>query len=141
MITQRRGQKITRWTPAEDAVLARHYPRGGAKACARHLARRSLQAIGSHAAYLQISASQEHLANVRAAAGTDAKPARDLDGLPLRQRPALRKCLGPDCGRLFESEHCGHRLCTACAGSIPRSWLVDSPASLALSRKSIGGAP
>ena len=42
---------------------------------------------------------------------------------PLRLRAAYRKCLG--CGKLFESAHCGNRLCEACKGASERSGSIE----------------
>ena len=140
MSTRRRDQKTTLWTPAEDAVLERHYPSGGAQACAPYLPGRTPNAIMVRASYIKIRGPRKQQLRGTAAA-KDAKPARDLAGLPPRQRPALRKCLGPDCGHEFKSEHCGRRLCAACTASIAHGRLVDLPASLAPPGKSIGGAP
>lgn len=44
------------------------------------------------------------------------KPASYVDpSLPSRYRPAMRRCLR--CQRLFESAHCGNRLCRECAAT------------------------
>jgi hypothetical protein len=32
-----------------------------------------------------------------------------------RLKHAMRTCLGPDCGRSFDSEHAGNRICPGCA--------------------------
>ena len=35
-------------------------------------------------------------------------------------RRKRRRCLGPDCGAEFLSEHAGHRLCDNCRGRVAR---------------------
>lgn len=37
------------------------------------------------------------------------------------QSSGLRRCLGPDCGRMFKSTHAGNRICPTCKAAIARA--------------------
>ncbi|PKU21993.1 hypothetical protein CWS72_24115 [Telmatospirillum siberiense] len=45
-------------------------------------------------------------------------PADHLPPPPVEPVAKLRKCLGPQCGKHFWSEHAGIRLCPTCAGRV-----------------------
>lgn len=61
-------RRITKWTAAEDAVLAEHFPGGGAEACRRALPHRTRYAINMRIHVLGIR---------RAGACAPQKPAWD----------------------------------------------------------------
>ena len=48
----------THWSPAEDAILAEHYPRGGALACRRNGLKRPQASMSRRAKKLGINSTQ-----------------------------------------------------------------------------------
>ena len=86
------------WTPAEDAELARVYPKGGLTACRRNLPQRTRDAIQKRVKHLGLhSADHHHKPGSKPRAATETK---------------TRVCLA--CREDFPSEWAGERVCPAC---------------------------
>lgn len=62
----------------------------------------------------------------------DAMPTQpNVPRPPSPQEAGMRRCLGMDCGRTFQSKHAGNRLCPACASASARrsgAGAFDTPA-------------
>ncbi len=106
------------FTAEEDALLRRHYPTVGPKACREHLPGRGDASIIGRARKLGLPGPKGPLS----AAGRES---RRLKSRNTRERKkdnperGERRCLGP-CGQMFTSEHIGHRMCKACRGHAER---------------------
>ena len=106
------------FTPKEDALLRRHYPGAGYRACREYLPGRSDTSIETRARTLKLPGPKGPLS----AAGLES---RRLKSRATRQKKkdnperAERRCLGP-CGQMFVSEHIGHRMCKTCRGYAER---------------------
>ena len=85
------GQRVVKWTDAEDDVIAAHYPSGGAAACVTRLPGRTFQAIQNRAHHLDVRMGQEegehfdHRA-LAAALGIPARPPK------LSQPATVHRC-------------------------------------------------
>ena len=112
------------WTDAEDAIIARLYPKGGAGACMPFLPGRSPQSIRVHAHKRGI-----HRERPQPGTAQDSKPP------PLRQyKKKRRDCLC--CQNEFVSDGPHNRICRQCKGR--ESW-QSAGASLNVARRCLTG--
>lgn len=103
------------WTPAEDAVLIAAVAAAASNDAIADQVGRSPEAVQARLKILRRRGVAVVMGDRRLASKAAAKPVAPVPGgAPTPSQPALRRCLGADCGRMFTSTHAGNRLCPRC---------------------------
>ena len=104
------------FTPEEDAILRARYPGRGYRALADVLPDRAPSSIENRV--LGLPGPKGPL-SAEGAASRRRKSQSTRRAKKENPERAERRCLGP-CGRMFVSEHIGHRMCKSCRGYAER---------------------